>query len=184
MNWLVKLITGSSDIFRDEITRWTAGDCCDGASAEIVPDDVEPDRGNVLEFSFQTDETLTFLQSNEPMDFSAVAGGTLEFDLLIVSNPKTPAAQNPWLMTVSCGASCGAGDVPLTSSIEGVAPDVGVWQHFNFKIDDLVRGGLKLHKVIAPLVIYPSWGNQLGAVIRVDNVVVKVPEAGAIKLGD
>ena len=118
------------------------------------------------------------------MDFSALAGGTLEFDLLIISNPDKPIAKNPWLMSASCGHPCGAGELPLSASEEARIPIVGRWQHFTFSIDDLVSGGLDLNNVVAPLAIFPHWGNQQGAVFRIDNVVVKAAAKGAIKLAE
>lgn len=166
-------ITGTTEVFREDFTNWQPGDCCGGGKIRVVTDDVEPSRGKVIEFSYDSDETVTFLYSKRPMDFSALAGGTLEFDLMVVREPDLPAARDPWKIAVNCGHPCGSGDIPLSASLEGRAPTVGVWQHYSFQIDDLVERGLKLEKVDAPLVIFPSWGNQQGAVFRVDNLVVK-----------
>lgn len=171
--YISSAITGTTEIFTENISDWMPGDCCGGTRIEIVTDDVEPGRGKVIEFSYDTDETVSLLSSKRPLDFSALAGGTLEFDLLVLRGPEKPAAQDPWKMKVSCGYPCDTGDVPLTASLEGQAPEVGVWQHFTFAIDDLVERGLKLEKLDAPLVIFPSWGNQKGAVFRIDNLVVK-----------
>ncbi len=170
------IISGTTEIFSGQISDWLPGDCCGGARAEVVADDVEPERGNVIEFAYETNETVTLLRSRQPLDFSAVSGGTLSFDLLIVQQPDTPAAQDPWKMKVSCVDPCSSGDIPLTGSLEGRAPETGTWQRFSFAIDDLVARGLKLDQVDAPLVIFPSWGNQTGAIFRIDNLVISAPD--------
>ena len=173
----IESVTSTTSIFAEDVTWWRIDECCAGGSGgEIVADDSDDSgRGNVIQFSYTTDETVGFLTSGAPMNFSALAGGTIEFDLLVIRNPDKPAIQDPWMMQVTCIHPCGSGDVPLTASVEGLAPRVGVWQHFTFNIDDLVERGLKLTKVDAPLVIYPRWGNQRGAVFRIDNVIVKAP---------
>ncbi len=171
--YIMDSIAGTTDIFRENFTNWMPGDCCGGAGISLVSDDVEPARGKVIEFRYDSNETVTFLQSKRPMDFSKLAGGTLEFDLMVLSDPDLPAAQHPWKMAVNCAYPCGTGDIPLSESLEGRAPTPGAWQHFTFAIDDLVARGLKLEKLDTPLVIFPSWGNQQGAVFRLDNLVVK-----------
>ncbi|VUD62904.1 Glucan endo-1,3-beta-glucosidase A1 [Thalassocella blandensis] len=142
---------------------------------EIKTDPVDAEgHGNVVEFSYTGNQTVTYFQSENSMNFSAYAGGTLEFDLFVVSEP----AGTTWMMKTE-NPNESTGDVPLSSSTEGLAPTVGVWQHFTFNLDDLVeRNGsnISLSRLQTPLVIFPAWGNQNGAVFRVDNVVLK--EAG------
>ncbi len=156
------------DVYVDSITNWNIMDCCSGASiSEVVQGD-----NRVLRLAYDSDpntNTVTFFQSASPMDLSAFAGGTLEFDMYVVS-PPSPVSENPWMIKVDCGYPCGTGDIPITQSIEGNLPTTGVWQHFSFKISDLVQRGLDLTTVDTPLVIFPSWGNQDGAEFLIDNV--------------
>ncbi len=159
---------GQADVFVDQISNWDIGVCCGGVVAEII---AEADRGNVIQFTYSTDTTVTFLQSAAPMDFSAYAGGTLEFDLFVEAQPTDAE----WFMKTETYPD-GTGDTPLTESVEGVAPIVGQWQHYTFNLDDLVsRTGstLSLSRIQTPLVIFPAWGNQNGAIFRIDNVVLK-----------
>ncbi len=156
-------------IYDDILTDWTVFDCCGGASISEV------DLGsgnNAIEFAYDGDpgtNTVTFFQSAGPLDLTAWAGGTVEFDMYVISQPSNPAA-DPWMMKVDCENPCGTGDVPLTESVEGVLPTTGVWQHYTFPIDDLVSRGLELNHVNTPLVIFPAWGNQDNAVFRIDNL--------------
>lgn len=161
---------GQADIFVDAVSSWDISVCCGGVEVEVLPDS-DASRGDVVRFSYSTDTTVTFFQSSVPMDFSAYAGGSLEFDLFVEAEPVDAV----WTMKTETFPA-GTGDTPLTESLEGVAPTVGEWQHYTFNLDDLVaREGstLDLARVQAPLVIFPAWGNQTGAVFRVDNVVMK-----------
>ena len=50
---------------------------------------------------------------------------------------------------------------------------VGEWTTYKIAIADLLANPgstLDLSSVDTPLVIFPAWGNQQGAVIEVDNV--------------
>jgi beta-glucanase (GH16 family) len=159
-------------IYENAISHWNIGVCCGGVIATELVDDVDPAHGNVVQFSYSTDTTVTFFQSATPMDLSGWAGGTVEFDLLVLAQP---AGAN-WMMKVDCEFPCGTGDVPLINSIEGVPPPLGSWQHYTFRVDDLVARGLQLHHVNTPLVIFPAWGNQNGTLFRVDNIrLIKAP---------
>ncbi len=154
------------NIFQEAISNWDLFDCCGGTTIETKTDPNDPSRGNVVEFSYSTDTTVTFFQSSAPLDLSDWAGGTLEFDLYIESEPEGVQ----WMMKTDCQHPCSTGDVPLSQNADAVVPTVGVWQHYRFEVDDLVSRGLDLTKVDTPLVIFPAWGNQAGAVFRVDNV--------------
>jgi beta-glucanase (GH16 family) len=156
------------DIYVDSISNWNILECCTGAAITEVNDN----GNNVLEIAYDTDpntNTVTFFQSASPMDLSSFAGGTLEFDMLVLSGPSNPA-DDPWMVKVDCVFPCGTGDIPIDQSVEGELPQTGVWQHFTFNIDDLVSRGLDLSSVDAPLVLFPSWGSQDGAMFRLDNV--------------
>ena len=85
--------------------------------------------------SIEGSSTLGHFGSGRTRDFSAFAGGTLEFDILIESEPD----DTEWLMLADCTHPCGTGPVPMSKSIEGKAPVVGNWQHYTFRVDDLVN---------------------------------------------
>lgn len=164
----IKISIDALTIFNETITHWNIGICCGGVAAEVLTDPVNASHGNVVAFNYSTDTTVTFFQSSTPSDLSAWAGGTIEFDLFVEAEPENAE----WMMKVDCEFPCGTGDVPLESSIEGVAPTLGAWQHFTFNLNDLVELGLELSHIDTPLVIFPAWGNQNGAIFRVDNIVL------------
>lgn len=70
-------------IFNETITHWNIGICCGGVAAEVLADPVDVNYGNVVEFNYSADTTVTFFQSSTPSNLSAWAGGTIEFDLFI-----------------------------------------------------------------------------------------------------
>lgn len=153
------------NIFQEAVSNWDLYDCCGGTVIEIKTDPIDATRGNVVEFSYSSDTTVTYFQSSAPLDLSGWAGGTLEFDVYIEAEPEGAE----WMMKTECVFPCGTGDVPLTHNADATVPTVGVWQHYRFELDDLVDRGLDLTKVDTPLVLFPKWGNQAGAVFRVDN---------------
>ncbi|MFT6101285.1 MAG: beta-glucanase (GH16 family) [Arenicella sp.] len=169
------------DIYIDAVTDWNIFDCCGGSSIA----EIDLGGNNVLEFTYDSDpgtNTVTFFQPPAPVDLSSfaggtnVAGGTIEFDMLVVSQPTNPAA-TPWLIKVDCDSGCSTGDRPITDSVEGVLPATGVWQHYTFNLDTLVAQGLDLSATSA-LVIFPAWGNQDNAVYQLDNVKVNKGSGG------
>ena len=162
-------------LFDEAPGDWPPNIINQGASFEILAD-ADDERGDVFAVRFEGNGTFVgFMNPDIPSDFSGFAGGTLEFDLLIESQPEN--AQ--WSLVVGCGYPCGTSNVPLSDSTEGKAPVVGKWQHYTFNVDELVsRDGstLDLTRVFLPLAIFPSWNNQAGAAYRLDNVVYKGPE--------
>ena len=166
------------DIYIDAVTDWNVFDCCGGSSI------AEVDLGggnNALQFTYDSDpgtNTVTFFQPPSPVDLSAFAGGTIEFDMFVVSQPTNPAAPNPWLIKVDCDSGCSTGDRPITDSVEGIQPATGVWQHYTFSLDTFVSQGLNLSTTSA-LVIFPAWGNQDNAVYQLDNVKVNAGSGGS-----
>lgn len=156
------------DIYSDSITHWNVFDCCGGVTISQLSDN----GNNVLQFAYDNDpnsNTVSYFQSASPIDLSSFAGGKLEFDMLVETPPTVPAAE-PWFMKVDCIYPCSSGDVPLSASVEGVNPTTGVWQHYTFELNDLTSRGVNLSSVDSPLVIFPAWGNQDGAIFRIDNV--------------
>ena len=161
-------------LFDDDTGDWAFQGLNADAVVGIGPAD-DTARGNVITVRFEGSSTLGHFGSARTRDFSAFAGGTLEFDLLIESEPD----DTEWLMLADCTHPCGTGPVPLSKSIEGKAPVVGNWQHYTFRVDDLVNregSSLDLTKVNFPLAVFPSWNNQAGAVYRLDDVVYRAPE--------
>ncbi|WP_143869767.1 glycosyl hydrolase [Catenovulum sediminis] len=167
-------------IFNEELTNWKLPSTNANITEAVVIED--ENYGNVVEHTYVGIETVSEFRSDTAVDLSGYVGGTLEFDLKVVNEPT--AIDGNWFMKIDCGWPCGTGDVPLTSSVEGVAPTVGQWQHYTFNIDDLIAlenngNPLQIDSVSSPLVIFPEWGaNQKDTVFRIDNIVVNpAPEA-------
>ena len=169
---IVSTVAPSGDeveVYIDSVTEWDLGVCCGGGAAI---EQVDNGGGNMaLQFNYDGDpgtNTVTFFQPPAPVDLSQFAGGTVEFDMFVITQPTNPAP-NPWLIKVDCDTGCSSGDTPITASLEGVQPPTGSWQHYTFDLDTLVGQGLDLSKVSA-LVIFPAWGNQDNASYQLDNV--------------
>ncbi|MDF2178877.1 family 16 glycosylhydrolase [Aliiglaciecola sp. CAU 1673] len=146
--------------------HWSLWDCCGNASLEQITDN-DPTRGQVVEVNFfGPAPTVSGLQSSVVHDVSPISGGTLEFDLKLVSPPNDAGAQ----MLIKVEAEGGAhAQFPLSASLEGQAPVVGQWQHYSFSIDTLAAAGLDLTKVKL-VMIFPEWARAQGAVYHLDNL--------------
>lgn len=174
----------SLTVFTDnENPDWPLWDCCGGSTPQVVSDDAE--HGIVSEFSIGASPTVMgFINRTElggggnPFDASSLyENGVVQFDLKVVSAPNV--ADAPWLFKVESDNAASAVELPLTSSIEGVAPGAE-WQTFSFRLSTLADAGLDL-SAIDVLMVFPAWGQGEGAVYRIDNVKIHQPgSAGAM----
>jgi beta-glucanase (GH16 family) len=157
-------------------SQWVLWDCCGQATVAEV-DASDPARGKVAELSYGgTGETVsgfTFGDATGPQsaDLSAYAGGTLEFDAMVVSAPTSGG--DTWLLKVESENAAVFVEIPLSASEEGVAPVVGQWQHYTFPLDTTL-GAIDLSTVQVVLV-FPPWGTSAGGVIQLDNVGFVLP---------
>ncbi len=161
-------------LFDDATGDWTFQGLNPAAVVEFGPGD-DAARGNVITVRFKGSNTFGHFGSGRPKDFSGFAGGTLEFDLQVLSEPD----DTEWSIVVDCTYPCGTGPIPLSDSIEGKTPIIGDWQHYTFRVDDLVQresSSLDLTRINFPLAVLPDWNNQTGAVYRLDNVVYVAPK--------
>ena len=146
---------------------WSLWDCCGGATLAEVDDGGE--HGQVVELSFGTTPTVAGFESAAGVDVSALADGTLEFDLKQVSPPPEGSQ---WRLKLESGNAATAVEVLLTDA--GNPAPGSDWQHYRFTLaGDLA--GLDLSDVKL-LMVFPDWGNADGAVVRIDNVVFEPPD--------
>jgi len=151
---------------------WSLWDCCGGATFGEVADDAE--RGNVAELSFGANPTVAGFQAASGVDVSALAGGTLEFDLKEVSPPPEGSV---WRLKLESSNAATAVEVLITAA-DNPAPGPE-WQHYRYSLSgDLA--GLDLSDVKL-VMMFPNWGNADGAVVRIDNVRF-VPAGGAVEI--
>ncbi len=147
---------------------WTFFNCCGGGAIQedVVANDPDyPGYGDVLQLSYTTNQgTVTGLNTlplNVGIDISSYAGGSLEFDAKIVSNPDSCA---PWLMKVE-----GPGvELPLSAGLGGVNKPEGQWAHYSFKLEGPLAGLNKTRW--DKLMIFPRWQSAQGGVIQIDNI--------------
>jgi len=124
----------------------------------------DPERGPVTRLAFNSDEAVAYFQSAEGFDFSAFS--SLEFDLKVEADPRDAGG---YAVKMDCFFPCGTGDFPID------LPSDEQWHHFSIPLADLVAfpgSSLDLTTVNTPLVVFPSWGEQKGVALLVDDVRV------------
>ena len=135
---------------------WTASGTVDFAVA-----DAGGGYGDVAQITWNTDQGIGFFQSDATYDLSGYT--FIEFDLQVLAEPAD-AGSASLTFRADCVHPCSSGDYPL------VMPAVDQWTHFQIPLLELEQGGLNTASVNTPFVISPGWGNQMGAVLQVDNV--------------
>lgn len=168
-------------IFADEEnTSWPMWDCCGGSLPTVEQDDDA--HGAVAQFMIGASPTVMGFISRDgntttpaPFDASSIlANGVIEFEMKVTFMPNT--ADAAWLFKVEADNAASAVELPLTSSVEGVAPAAEQWQTYTFKLSDLANAGLDV-SALDVLMIFPAWGAGEGAIYRVDNVKIYDPNA-------
>jgi beta-glucanase (GH16 family) len=150
---------------------WALWDCCGGSTPEEVAVD---GRGNVAQYTYNATPTVAGFEAVPAVDLNAFAGGTLEFDMYLVSEP-TAGPSNWWLKTEGPGETAVV-EVPITASAEGVEPPLGAWQHYTFSLDTLVSQGFDINS-LRLVMIFPTWSTGDGAIVQFDNVKFVAPPA-------
>ncbi|WP_250463465.1 glycoside hydrolase family 16 protein [Microbulbifer litoralis] len=125
--------------------------------------DAGGDYGDVGQISYNTDEGIGFFQSTDAYDLSDYT--YVEFDLRVLAEPAD-AGSASLTFRADCVHPCSSGDYPLDM------PPMDQWTHFQIPMMELEEGGLEADRVNTPFVISPGWGNQDGAVLQVDNVLL------------
>ena len=148
--------------------NWSLWDCCGGA---VYTEVAETDRGNVAQFTFNSTPTVAGAKALTTHDASMLTGGTLEFDLKVVSQPTDTSGD--WMLKVESTQQVFA-ELMLSESNEGVAPQTGEWQHYTFDLSALEADGLNL-SLINIIMVFPTWGTGDGAVYQIDNLQIKAP---------
>ncbi len=169
-----------------ENPSWPIWDCCGGSTPTVETDDAE--HGEVAEFVIGAAPTVMGFISREafisdpagqpsPFDASAIlSNGVVQFELKVVSSPLDSSAS--WLFKIESNEGDTAVELPLSESVEGVAPVEGEWQTYTFPLSDLADAGLDV-SAIDVLMIFPAWGTGEGAVYRADNVKIFDPNAAS-----
>lgn len=144
----------------DEGIQWATcendgGDGCPSIDWAIVDDG---ERGNVLQITHAASDKLAavFTKTSNPYDMSTYAGGTIEFDVKVMSG------DNNLTMKIDCIYPCTSGDYVL-GAVEG-----SDWVSLSVDVNDLVDNGLSLLIVDTGIVIWAS--NHNSTVFRVDNI--------------
>lgn len=129
-----------------------------------IGEEDDPERGTVVRFEFDADESVAYFQSAEGFDYSDFAA--VEFDLKVLEDPRDDGG---FMMKTDCFHPCGTGDVPIAT------PVPGEWTSYSIPLADLVAhpgSSLNLTTINTPLVVMPDIGDQAGVVMLVDQVRV------------
>ncbi|TMP40221.1 hypothetical protein CWB96_17340 [Pseudoalteromonas citrea] len=160
----------NADIWTNGIGAWdtiSGADYFDGQSDNHVTwstvDSDDADRGKVLEIGFSGNgaDGLLYFQSAQPIDVSDYQNGALIFDIKVLDYAQTTSGIS---YKIDCIFPCTTGDQVL-----GVIAD-NQWQTITVPVTDLVNFGLNPKSVNTGLVIYPTWGDQQGVTLQIDNV--------------
>ncbi|MDH3908045.1 MAG: DUF5011 domain-containing protein, partial [Gammaproteobacteria bacterium] len=131
------------------------GAACPSISWELVADN---DRGDVLQVTHTAagDIAGLFISTNTPLDVSAYAGGSVVFDIRVISGDSNIT------MKLDCVYPCTSNDVALGS--KGAAG----WETVEVPFATLVAGGLDLSRVDTGIVLWAT--NATSTVFQVDNI--------------
>ena len=152
------------DVFNGEsvppftASSWTGHGDID---VSLIEDD---ERGMVQQFRFNTDQGVGYWQSPGQSGFDFSGFKFLEFDLLRLADPR---GTDGMFMKIDCFHPCSSGEVPMEPS------PLGEWKTYRLSLKDIGKNpgsSLNLTNVNTPLVIMPTWDNQQGVILRVDNV--------------
>jgi len=147
---------------------WALWDCCGNANVSIVAD---AERGMVANVDFfGPSPTVSGMQASLPHNLAAAVNGTLEFDFKLASAPNDETAQLLIKFETSNGTFL---EMAMSESVEGLAPQVGQWQHFTFNVGELQQRGIDIEKLNL-ILMFPSWTKAQGAVYQLDNVEVRL----------
>ncbi len=121
------------------------------------------DRGDVLEVTFGTSGFGTmFIQSSDPQDLSAYAGGNLVFDLKVVDAGNN---SDGFLVKADCIYPCTSNELPVPLQNDGE------WHTVSVSIADLTSGsGFIMSRVNTPFSLWPVGEQQSNVVFRLDNI--------------
>ena len=160
----------NDEIWTNGLGAWdstTGADYFDGDTSNHVTwaiiDSDDAERGKVIEVSYDSNgaDGLLYIQSGRPVNLADFSEGALVFDIKVLDYAETTSGIS---YKVDCIYPCSTGDQVL-----GVVGD-GQWETITIPVADLVTLGLNVNSVNTGLVIYPTWGDQQGVTLQVDNI--------------
>jgi beta-glucanase (GH16 family) len=131
------------------------------ANWQVVAD-ADPDRGNVIDVTFNDSGEfgVWFIQSIGAVNAEAYSAGAVVFDIIVDDYGNNTTGMT---MKIDCFFPCTSGDKNL-----GVIAD-GVWETVTIPVSTLTATGLDLTAVNTGIVIFPT--NQSGTIrYRLDNI--------------
>ncbi|UTA47173.1 family 16 glycosylhydrolase [Simiduia sp. 21SJ11W-1] len=167
------VITETISVFEDAVNGawelglllWETGSPHVQLSAVDAADNT---RGQVIDVQFTSSSHngLAFMQTASPKDLSAFASsGYFSFDIQVLDY----AAATGLVIKADCVHPCSSGDIAIGQ------PGMGGWQTVQVPVADLVAGGLNLSQVNTPFAILPTWGEQAGVHLQLDNIQWVLP---------
>jgi len=150
-------------------TDYYTGDTSNHVNWQLVETE-EAGHDTVLEVVFNADggDGVFYIQSAQPVDLSSFSDGDLIFDIKVNDYASNTSGIT---FKVDCISPCGTGDQSL-----GVVGD-GEWQTISIPVSTLVGYGLNISSTNTGLVLFPTWGDQQGVTLQLDNIRWQVGEA-------
>ncbi len=175
----VEIANQDIDVFTDAVndTVWTNGigawdnlanqdyfvsDSDNHVSWQLV-ESGETGHDTVVEVNFKADggDGVFYIQSAAPVNLNPLSTGNLIFDIKVINYGSNTSGIT---YKVDCIFPCSTGEQDL-----GVVAD-NVWQTITVPVSQLVSQGLNLTSVNTGLVIFPTWGDQQGVTLQLDNI--------------
>lgn len=167
------VLTSSFNVFVDEVDSiWDTGATkWDNDTNHVVVSKVDsgdPAHGNVIDILFKNDANngLAYIQSSTTKNVTAfAAAGYLTFDVKVLDYGTNTTGL---VVKADCVSPCTSGDMVLGKIANGV------WETKTIPVSQLVTGAggnhLDLTKLNTPFAILPTWGDQKGVHLQVDNI--------------
>ncbi len=162
--------TVNTDVWTSGIGAWDSiansdyfsGDSNNHVTWQLI-DSGDSEHGTVIEVNFSQNgaDGLIYIKSAQALNLDSFSDGELIFDIKVTDYADTTGGIS---YKIDCVFPCTSGDQLL-----GVIAD-GEWQTISLSVANLISQGLDITSVDTGLVLFPTWGDQQGVSLQLDNI--------------